>query len=308
MPKLSIEFGYYPRDCEFDTGVISIASNNDLHKLVAGIQEHPNVHNEWIYPSPQLVRDFASDQVSTLPYSPRVFGLPKTHTLSHEDAQSDEHLHFLVWCIGFFTGMRLTSTDAGYLDATPIRPGKLTDFLPLSQQLSDGVNMAEEFWKQQLPYPRNTKRLIGIIHALFLSQYPHALCFERFIYLYSALDACFALTKEFSGFVGRGPNHAERIAWMCNQFNMPISAWASPAAIGSEVSIVRNDSIHESLFFEEPLGFAIYGGNAPMLNRPNVTLEMQALVCRLVVALLGRPDCTYVKSVVTSRQTHSLYP
>jgi hypothetical protein len=307
VPRRSIAFGYYPRKCDFDTGAISITSNNDLGKLVEGIEHHPNVYKGWIYPPPQQMIDFVSGQIVDLPHSPRVFGLPKTHTLTHVEAQSDEHLDFLVWCIGFFTGMRLTSTAAGYLDATPICPGKLTDFTPLTRELADAVSLADNFWKQHSSHQRNIKRLSGIIHVLFLSEYPHALCFERFNYLYIALDACFALTTELRGLTGKKPSHARRIAWMCNEFQMPVPNWASPTTTGSEISLVRNDSIHESLFFEEPLGFAIYGTHAPAPNRLNVTLEMQALVCRLIVALLGRPNCAYVKSVVTSRQMHGLY-
>jgi hypothetical protein len=298
--------GYYPRQCDFDTGVISITSNSGLDKLVEGIENLPNVHKEWIYPSPQQMIDFGSGQVIDLPYSPRVFPLPKTHTLSHAAAQSDEHLDFLVWCIGFFTGMRLTSTEAGYLDATPIRPGKLTDFWPLGSQLTDVVTMADDFWKQHSQTSRNTKRLCAIIHNLFLSQYPHALCFERFNYLYFALDACFKLTEELRGKAAKKTTHAERINWICTQFGMPVPSWASPTLGGSKISAVRNDSIHESLFFDEPFGFAIYGGSPPASKQLNVTLEMEALVCRLVVAILGWPNCDYVKSVVTSRQTHRL--
>lgn len=308
MPGRSIAFGYYPQQCDFDTGVISITSNKNLDNLVLDVEKLPNVHKDWIYPSPQQMSGSVSGQVVDLPYRPRVFGLPKTHTLTHVAAQSDEHLDFLIWCIGFFTGMRLTSAEAGYLDATPILPGTLTDFLVQPSELPVAVNMADNFWKQHSQTPRNAKRLCAIIHSLFLSRYPHALCFEQFNYLYFALDACFALTKELVSVVGKKPTHALRNEWMCNQFKMPVPTWASPTANGSEVSVVRNNSIHESLFFEEPLGFAIYGGNPPSPNRLNVTLEMQALVCRLIVALLGRPDCSYVRSDVTSRQKHGLYP
>lgn len=308
MAKKTMEFGYYPRKCDLAVGEISISTNSDLEKIVKEIEHSPNVHENWIYPPHYQMCDVVTGTITPRPYGPRVFGLRKTHTITHMNGDSDQHLHYLVWCLGFFTGMRLTGTEAGYLDATPICPGALTDFTPLQRELPDALNMVEEFWKRNAAKPRNAKLICGIIHTLFISHYSQALCYERFTHLYSALDACFALTKDLLGVAGRDPTHAARIAWMCDEFKMPTPAWALAAGPGSEVSIVRNNSVHESLFFDEPLGFAIYGGNPPVANRGNVTLEMQALVCRLLVALLGRPNCDYVRSVVTSRQNHGLYP
>ena len=151
-----------------------------------------------------------------------------------------------------------------------------------------------------------TKRLIAAIHALLLAQYPQSLSYRRFIYLYTALDACFAMTQELHPKTKKQrPNHVQRVEWMCQQYGMPVPDWAAPKPKASEVSDIRNDTIHEGLFFGEPLGFAIYGGNTPNETR-NVTLQMQALICRLIVAILGRPDTEYVMSKVNTRQRHAL--
>jgi hypothetical protein len=47
-----------------------------------------------------------------------VFGLPKRHVIEHAAADSDDHLTFHLWAFSFFTGMRLTATEAGFVDAT----------------------------------------------------------------------------------------------------------------------------------------------------------------------------------------------
>lgn len=52
----------------------------------------------------------------------------------------------------------------------------------------------------------------------------------------------------------------------------------------------------------EPLGFALHGVGAGK----NMTLEMKALVCRLLVALLGGDQSKYVVSPVNTRQRHGL--
>ncbi|MGE0278814.1 MAG: hypothetical protein AB7R40_25755, partial [Nitrospiraceae bacterium] len=64
------------------------------------------------------------------------------------------------------------------------------------------------------------------------------------------------------------------------------------------------DTFHEALFFNEPLGFSIYGSNQLTTDRANVTLEMRALVCRLLVAILGKPGVGYVQTPVDTRQLH----
>lgn len=74
----------------------------------------------------------------------------------------------------------------------------------------------------------------------------------------------------------------------------------------ADLATVRNDAIHEALFFDEPLGFAIYGGNTQGLDTGTVMLQMQALVCRLLVAILGKPKICYVLSPVDTRQVQVL--
>lgn len=295
MPVLSATLGYYPLDCNHQVDSISLTNLPDYQQSVVGIEASTHVHNDWLY----------APQSTALPYNARVFGLPKTHELTHDNADSVDHMEFLVWCIGFFLGMRLTTTEAGFLDATPIKPRELTDFELGNNTLSQAIALSESFWQQHSQDVRRVKRVEGIIHALFLSQNPRYLDFEKFTYLYAALDACYAQTKSI--FVSNSyPSHAKRLHWMCQQLEMPTPSWAVPANHGTEISLVRNDSFHEALFLKEPLGFAIYGYNISSGHQRNVLLEMQALVCRLTIALLGKPNCSYVRSPVDSRQRHEL--
>jgi hypothetical protein len=55
---------------------------------------------------------------------------------------------------------------------------------------------------------------------------------------------------------------------------------------------------------DAPLGFALYGA---AINQ-NLPLEMQALICRFLVALIGDPGADYVRSPVTTRQMHGWSP
>lgn len=292
MPGICITFGYYPSHCDIRTGDIALTTLPGLGQVVADIEACEGIDGDWLYAPRHAKRPN------------RIFGLPKTHVLTHENADGLDHLEFLVWCFSFFVGMRLTTTEAGFLDATSIKTGTLTDFRLSNRGLVDAISLAESFWQKHHSNQRDVKRVIGIIHALFLSQYPSYLEFEEFTYLYTALDACYALAKSICG-PPSGLSHAGRLEWICQSFGLPTPKWASPGGSKStEVSTVRNNTLHEALFFEEPLGFATYGGNQP--SHENVPLEMQALICRLLVALLGKPNCDYVTSPVNTRQIFGL--
>ena len=199
--------------------------------------------------------------------------------------------------------MRLTTTNRGFLDATPVELNKLTDFYSLdSNSLVLAIDLAESFWIANHKKTRNIQRLAAAIHALFLGRYPRALQFERFVYLYTAIDACYALARSLRRPSG-GHNHYKRIAWMCREFGVATPSWAvATGKSGTVVSALRNDALHEAIFEGEPLGFAIYGAGTGI----DITAEMRRLICRLIVALMGGQDEAYIGSSVHAAVTHFL--
>ena len=298
----SLHFGYYPYSFNASTGAISISTLPDLAEKVVAIEKDEYVKDDWIYAAPQMTYQFDGSIVKQ-PYSHRIFGLPKTHVFSHASSDNDDHLTFHLWVLSFFIGMRLTSTEAGFVDSTPIRPNKLFDFVLVGKELSDVLVLTEAFWVKHKTEPKRAKLIAGIVHALFLSQNPHHLQFERFLLLYSAFDACFALAKLIHTQIKPPTSHAKRVSWMCDLFHMPTPAWADNSNTQStEIASLRNDSVHEALFMGEPLGFVMHGIGANV----NLTLEMEALICRLLVALLGVHSADYVVSPVTTYQRHGL--
>jgi hypothetical protein len=305
MAVLRTDFGFLPESLNCDTGRMSVRDLPDREAVTQEILESPYISKNWIYAPRCRTEDFMTGAVTEEPFSARVFGLQKTHEIEHGNAGGPEHLHFLIWCLGFFQGIRLTDTEAGFLDATPIKTGELTDFRLVKRGVPDALDLAEDFWQQHACEPRTTKRVAGIIHTLFLAQNPTYLPFEQFSYLYMALDACYALAKVVYRDPGNIP-HYRRPEWLCEQFDIPVPSWAAASEKASEVAGVRNDTIHEALFFEEPLGFSLYGSSSEEGRSGNVPLEMTNLVCRLLVALLGKPDAEYVQTPVTTRQIHGL--
>jgi len=297
----SIQFGYYPKPLDLLSGEIAIATLPHLSQTVADIESSREVDQNWIYAPPQFVQQLGGCMYQR-PYPARIFGLPKTHVITHTSSDDANHLIFHLWALSFFTGMRLTSTDAGFIDTTPLKPGSLVDFVIPEKGLIDAIKLVEAFWVMHRSEPEKSQLFAAAVHALFLGQNPRHLQFESFLLFYTSIDACFALAKALKSH-REYITHAERINWMCSLFEIPIPDWANPAPpTGAAVASLRNETVHEALFMNEPLGFAIHGSGA---NR-NLTLEMRALICRLLVALLGGDRTDYVVSPINVRQRHRL--
>lgn len=298
MVKVSKPIGFYPRGLDLAVGAISVRSLPNLTTISTDLLKSEGVHQNWIYAPAQEVYMLGGG-IEKRPYPSRVFGLPKTHLIEHASATDEEHVDFLIWVLSFLTGMRLTATEAGFVDATPLQPGALVDFSPGSKGLGKGLALAEAFWAG---HGRDRAALVAAaVHALFIAQNPLALEYERFAHLYMALDACFRLAQQLHP-PGRKLNHEQRIEWMCGLFNMAVPTWAVGPASGGKAPVVdlRNNLFHEALYEAQPVGFAIH------VLTDNLILEMQALVCRFLVALLGAPNASYVTASISSRQMDSL--
>lgn len=290
MAGRSKEFGFCPEHLQVDAEGIQVRPLPGLPAIVDDLSTWEDVENGWIYAPLKRKRGFVSGQVRELPYSARVFGLPKTHVIEHEQATGDDHLAFLVWALSFFVGIRFTTEQAGFLDATPIRRGTLVDFALVGQSLSRALELADSFWRENPPETWNPLRLEAAIHALFLGQYPQALQFERFIYLYASLDACYKLVATTKNLKKDVP-HTCTIMWTCGQLGLDVPEWANPkdrtTKGATRVAPIRNDALHEALFMGRPLGFAVHRFNPDGGPEFSIDSEMRNLVCRVLVALLG---------------------
>jgi hypothetical protein len=162
-----IAFGYYPAPYDISTCRFSITTLLDLESKVARVESDPNVVRKWIYPGARLQRDFMSRTVQSLPYNARTFGLPKTHALALNGRESPDDIDFVVWCLSFFTGMRLTTTEAGFLDATPIKSGVRVDFVLVGSGLEDAVEIALDYLESERSNPPILKRVAAVINALY---------------------------------------------------------------------------------------------------------------------------------------------
>lgn len=299
--SLKMKFGFFPKKLNLKHGPVTVSTLPDLCDIKKKVEGDPDVRKGWIYPGNKKTSSLGNGIILE-PYSCRIFGLPKTHVIEHINADGEQHLKFHIWALSFFVGMRLTSEKTGFLDTTPIKKEKLVDFVVLGQ-LDISLELAEKFWTDNQSSLEQTQRISAAIHSLFLSHNPQSLRFEQFLYVYSALDACFAmLWQKYPN--GKKPSHAKRLSWMCKKLSISIPTWAinGNRASGTEISCLRNNAVHEALFAGEPFGFA----NDGVGSNQNLVLEMQKLTCRILAGLLGVPDTQYLGSPVNDRQRHGI--
>lgn len=297
MRSLNRSFGFYPAPLRIEAGPMSVVPLPSLDKSVDTVLGEESVEDGWFYAPPQQKFELVSRQIRQMPYSSRVFGLPRTHTIEHACATGQEHLGFLLWTLSFFTGMRLTAWEVGFLDATPVHTRKkLVDFVVKDRGLARALELGDSFWRKYRDKPRCAQRFAAAVHALFVGQYPQALQYERFIHLFAAIDSCYRLTSDLRG----GKQDKPRIEWMCGELGVKAPEWAS------RVASIRNDALHEALFGGEPLGFAVDRSRPRRGIELPIDFEMKNLVCRLLVALIGGDDPSYFSSPVRSRQNHGL--
>ena len=305
MKNIDTSFGYFPRDIEVKVGDISIRALSDLKETVEEIESDEDLDKGWVYPGPQLVSNLGVG-IFAKPFSARLFSLPHTHRFEHSSVKSDYHVDFILWCLGFTLGMHFSRHPNCYLDAAPIKPGKFSDFLLPMSQLPYAITEIENFWKTNEGQPRMAKRVCAVINSLNLSRRPQHLDYEEFNLLYMALDTCFAISRDLFRLPpkNRVP-HGVRIEWMCEQFGLAAPTWAIPGHKDSLAGI-RNDTVHEALFFGEPLGYAHFDNNTMGKQYRNIMLEMNGLINRLLVCILFGTTSSYVKTSLGTRQRYRL--
>jgi hypothetical protein len=284
------KFGYFPRCLDFDAGQLRVATLSGLAELKVEIEKSQQVPNGWLVAG----------------HLKRVFGLPKTHQITRDNPVADQHVDFLVWVLGFLVGMRLTTTEAGFLDATPCQPGKLVDFNCSGGDLQRALCCVDDFYVAHHA-DQSPGLVVAAIHAFFFAQGPHLLCYERLHYLYTALDACWKASLMLKPCLKPRTPHSQRIEKMCGEWLITPPRWAvyDTTTKSSQLSKLRNEMIHEGLVGCEPLGFRIiqsFDGNPHPCGNP--LLEVENLFCRLLVAILGIRASAYIASKIDTRNIH----
>jgi hypothetical protein len=304
MEMTNVEFGFYPYRFDSKLAVFEISSLVGIDEKVTRVMSDSGVYQNWIYAPPQEQQSLGVPSSITLPYASRVFGLPKTHLLKHSSGDL-KRLSFLVWSFGFFVGMRMSDQEMGFLDAAALQRGASNDLVWSEADLGQALEKADKFYESHAASPEIALVIRAVIHSFLLSATPTLLDFERFLHLYTAVDAAFSAHILIHGKPTKRQLHGERIAYLCEALGLLTPWWADRNS--PYVAERRNETIHEGLFFGEPWGYTTFGGEQRNEAKYRmILLELQKLLCRIVMALLGVRDEKYLKSPVDDRQKHRI--
>jgi hypothetical protein len=300
----STEFGFYPVRYDVKLAKFEITTLDDFNERVESVISDSRVHADWIYAPLCEVKSLGVPGTRNLPYTSRVFALPKTHRLTHT-SEDPKRLSFLIWVFGFLVGIRMSDQKAGFLDAATLRPGMSNDVVWCGRSLQLALTKADDFFECNTRQPAVELAIRAVIHSYLLAHLPTLLDFERFLYLYTAVDAAFAAHNHLHCKTAKVVSHKKRIAYLCESLGLPTPWWADCNT--PYVAQRRNETIHEGLFFGEPWGFMTFGctQESEMKHRM-ILLELQKLMCRIIMALLDVRDETYLKSAVDDRQRHGI--
>jgi len=304
----TLSFGYLPIEFNESTSGLHVENKCEGVDLVEGPQRTYWLYKSWAYPPRHLSHDFGTDAVKELPYRNRVFSLPKTHRISSDLPNDEDRIRFVVWVLGFILGIRLTTEEAGFLDATPVKTASLIDGVLHRSQYNRALESISEYYLAHQSGVSETSLLIGAIHSYFISGNPNGFFFEEFAHLYAALDALFRLT-ELQPTNCAPRKHAKRVAWMCSVYSIATPDWAVPGTRERDNSIIselRNESFHEALFTGQPPGFAVPGRGSAAEVDPYLNHQMRKLVSRLLVAIVFGEKTKYVTTPLDSRMPQSL--
>lgn len=212
----------------------------------------------------------------------KVFGWKNTNCIMM-NALSENHGVFLVQCLSFLYGQKLVTKRLEYIDSVRLRRDCFGIGLS-NKSIEKGLIYCNEIWLEISSFPdsnrqsRLKKRLFSIIHLLFMSYSNKALQFEKFMYLYMAIDACFRHLEETNAIKTNGKTrYTERIDKI-----FEISGIGFSEAINKKLFIsIRNEMFHEGIFLDEPLGYRAVGGLFNPLFVQNYLIRLIFLILKI---------------------------
>lgn len=165
----------------------------------------------------------------------------------------------------------------------PLVTGELVDFHSGINETLLFLECCEKFWSGHAQFG-GAKTFKGIVHSFLLSQsYTHL--FEKFIFQYMVVDACYKLTEICSS-KELHVRPYKRISWLSEKYNLNLPSWASiikkEGSKGTtSIAKIRNVLVHEGLWGGEAIGFA------PLPEEENIVRELVGFNARLIASMLG---------------------
>lgn len=300
-----IEFGFLPTSTQFEVDNIIVQPLANAADVIASVLELGLIDGQWIYPAivdkSVLSNVLTQSKIDKIQVPAARFELPTTHILVHKQTKDIERTKFLVSMMGFFLGLRLMPKGWGHFYRTPVALHTLSDFHVANDELQQCIVYADRFWLQHRKKKMRTL-IFSAVNAFQIAQsYQHD--YERFLFLYTALDTCMEMLQEVfpTKFQKKRIRHWQYARLMVDFLEIkPLPKWARKRRklTKTVLSETRNAAIHDGLIAGVPFGHDVIGQD--MLE-----LELTNLISRAIIRILG-VSCRYTSTAINTRQQHSI--
>ena len=283
-----MRFGFLIDRKEVKCNEFSIVAVDEFDDIINSFYSFFRVSDGWIYgPEKELKKNSREKDKFKQP-APTIcdsfYIMPVTHEIKSSITDED-HLRFLVLGYGFLQGLYLTAEGYSYLGRVPYERGKLNGLFLIEDDYVNGMEIINEYYKSSSVENRN--QMFACIHWFSIGQ-SFEFGWDRFDAQYKVLDGIFRL----SGITGMP--HAKRPIELSKKYGIILPQWAELDSLGknSQLSVQRNELVHEARYGGHPIGYSY-----PSIN---YSLEFTSFNTKLIAAALGI-DTPYLKADPTNR-------
>ena len=270
-----MKFGFLIDKKEFSCSDFSFETVDKFDEIMNSFYEYVQVSNGWIYgPEKELNKSSREKEKFKQPGSivrDSFYRMSATHEIN-TNITDKEHLRFLILGYGFLQGLYLTPEGYSYLGRIPYEPGKLNGLLLMKDDYVIGMEIINDYYKSSSEEGRN--QMFACIHWFSIGQ-SFSFEWDRFDAQYKVLDGIYRL----SGITD--VPHASRPVELANKYNIKLPKWAELDSTGkkSQLSIHRNELVHEAKYGGHPIGYSY--------PSENYSLEFTSFNTKLIAAALG---------------------
>lgn len=283
-----MKFGFLIDKKEFICSDFSIVTVDETDEVMNSFYEYVQVSNGWIYGPEKELKKSSREKEKFKQIGPVVrdsfYRMSATHEIK-TNITDEEHLRFLIIGYGFLQGLYLTPEGYSYLGRIPYEPGKLNGLLLMKDDYVNGMEIINEYYKSSSEEDRN--QMFACIHWFSIGQ-SFSFEWDRFDAQYKVLDGIYRL----SGITGAP--HYIRPVDLANKYDLKLPEWAELDSTGkkSQLSIHRNELVHEAKYGGHPIGYSY--------PSENYSLEFTSFNTKLIAAALGI-DTAYLQAEPNNR-------
>jgi hypothetical protein len=270
-----LKFGFLADGKEFKCSDFSIATVDNFDEIMSSFYEHVRVSNGWIYGPEKELNKTSREKEKFKQPGPVVcdsfYRMSATHEIK-TNITDESHLRFLVLGYGFLQGLYLTPDGYSYLGRIPYEPGRLNGLLLIKDDYVNGMEIVNNYYKSSSAKDRN--QMFACLHWFLIGQ-SFNFEWDRFDAQYKVLDGIYRLSG-----IKKVP-HAGRPVELAKKYVIKLPKWAELDSTGnkSQLSIHRNELVHEAKYGGHPIGYSY--------PSENYSLEFTSFNTKLIAAALG---------------------